>query len=574
MSYEGASHAAGVVLARPDVSALRTKHGAWIGVGSASFTIKGAGAFGVVSTLLDRSDGSRTGHDLVGAFPAGSRAAVSRVLDALVAHRCVTVLDAPIAHQVTVKGPAAEWLIPFFSQLTDEPVGALDRVLATTLHLYGGADWLGRLRQLLANSPLFGLQTEYHTVSDEDPVRQWEGAGLVVIDADSLPYERTVRLQDALLDRGVPHGIVGEAGRRHWILWSDDKSTGCWACLCRYGRTAQPDAPADTVSPAPDDFTAAAVIHAIYQRTAGLGEHTAAAVAMPLDSSLPTVKPHPAWSAAGCRCHRAVVPPATGDRGDEAEEALVRRNIVSPDDDSRLDDDHEHIIDVLAGWTDEFVGPFRYLDGGDLPQVPFGQARAALLVGPAEAHEITTATLSSREALYQAALNGLELFAARHDGPRPNLSAGWTLDEAIYRALLRQSMLTPADDAEWVPLSDDDLGHDECAAFSPYIQRGVERTAGCEALQWSGTRLPNGIYRVLGLATGKAVTQGAGACYAEAVSTALLRLVNDDSALVPLNPHFRDWTEVWRHIARPQCTEVTAQTIPFARQQVRLVEMA
>lgn len=570
MSSGGLASATGVVLARPDVSTLRTKQGAWIGIGSSSFTVRGASAFQVVSTLLSRSDGSRTGHELVDEFPPASRPAVSRVLDALVARRCVAVLDAPMSQQVAAKGAASEWLIPYLSQLTDEPVRALDRVLATTLHLYGRPDWLDRLRQLLEAAPLFGLPTVFHAVSAEKLLPQWEDAGLVVVDAGGLSYERTVRVQDALLENGVPHGIVGEVRGHRWILWSDDTATGCWECLCRYSHTARSAAPVDTASTASDDATTAALINAIYQRSAGLGEHAAAAVSMPLGSGLPTVKTHPAWSAAGCRCHRAVVPSVTGGERDDAAEVLVRRNIVSPEDDSRLDDVHQRIIDTLRGWTDEFIGPFRYLDGGDLSQVPFGQARATVLVGLADesrVHELTTATLSPREAIYQAALNALEMFA------HPAVGAGWSLDEAVYRALLKWSMAQPLDHAAWVRLSDDDLGHGECAGHSRYIQRAVVRIRGGEAPQWIGTRLPNGMHRVTGRTAGKVVAQGAGVCYAEAVSTALLALVNDDSALVPVSPHFLTWPEVWRHIARPECAEVTARTVPFARGKARLVEV-
>ncbi|MFG2092770.1 hypothetical protein [Streptomyces sp. NPDC048612] len=569
MSSGGLSSATGVVLARPDVSPLRTKQGAWIGVGASSFTVRGASAFQVVSTLLNRSDGSRTGREVVDEFPAGARPAVSRVLDALVARRCVAVLDAPMSRQVAAKGPASEWLIPYLAQLTEEPVRALDRVLATTLHLYGRPGWLDRLRQLLEASPLFGLRTGFHAVSAEEPVPQWEDAGLAVVDADGLSYEHTVRLQDALLERGVPHGIVGAVRGRRWILWSDDTATGCWECLCRYGHTAQSATPADTAPTAPDDATAAALIHAIYLRSAGLGEH-AAAVSMPLGPNLPTVTTHPVWSAAGCRCHRAVAPSVTGGEREDAAEELVRRNIVSPEDDGRLDDVHERIVDTLRSWTDEFAGPFCYLDGGDLSQVPFGQARATALVGLADecrVHELTTATLSPREAIYQAALNVLERFAP------PAVGAGWSLDEAVYRALLKWSMAQPLDPSAWAHLSDDDLGHGECAGFSRYIQRTAARNRGGEEVRWTGTRLPNGIHRVTGRAAGKPVAHGAGACYAEAVSMALLGLVNDDGALVPLNPHFLTWTEVWRHIARPECAEVTARTVPFARGKVRLVEV-
>ncbi|MFJ9612364.1 hypothetical protein [Streptomyces noursei] len=576
MSSGGPASATGVFLARPDVSTLRTKQGAWIGVGASSFTVRGASAFQVVSTLLSRSDGSRTGREMVDEFPAGSRPAVSHVLDALVARRCVTVLDAPMSQQAAAKGPASEWLIPYLSQLTDAPERALDRLLATTLHLYGRPEWLDRLRQLLDSAPLFGLRTAFHAVSAEEPVARWEDAGLVVVDADGLAYERTVRLQDALLERGVPHGVVGEVRGRRWILWSDDTATGCWECLCRYGHTAPSAAPVDaasmgsTASTASDDATTAALIHAIHLRGAGLGGQAAAAVSMPLDTNPSTVKEHPAWSAAGCRCHRAVAPSVTGGARDDAAETLVRRNIVGPEDDGRLDDVHERIVDTLRGWTDEFAGPFRYLDGGDLSQVPFGQARATALVGLAgecRVHELTTATLSPREAIYQAALNALERFG------QPAVGAGWSLDEAVYRALLKRSLAQPPDPAAWVRLSDDDLGHGECAGFSRYVQRTVVRSRGGEPWEWTGTRLPNGIHRVTGRTAGQPVVQGAGACYAEAVCMALLGLVNDDGALVPLNPHFLTWPEVWRHIARPECAEVTTRAVPFARGRVRLVEV-
>lgn len=595
MNNEGAPHATGAVLARPDVSVLRTGQGAWIGVGSASFTVKGAAAYTVVSALLERSDGDRTGHDLVSRFPDRARPGVWRVLDALVANRCLTVLDAPMGRLVADRGPAAEWLIPYLSQLTGDPVRALDRVRATVLHVYGRPRRLGHLRRLLEDAESAGMRTVVHDAA-EDAAPQEErlprpGADLALIDADGIPRERTVRIQDALLGRGVQHGVVGEAGGRRWILWSDEESTGCWACLHRYGETAEREAPPPTASPAPDDAVAAVLLHAVCGRGAGLGGH--AAVSLPLGADPPTVKPHPAWPVAGCRCHRAPAPPAP-DGGGTAQDEPVRRNIVGPDDDPRLDDAHQGIIDTLAGWTDEFFGPFRYLDGGDLAQIPFGQARATVLAGGAGACRVrgtTAATLSSREALYQAALNGLELFAleAGHEGALeggtappggsgPHVGAGWTLDEAVYRALLRSALARSADGAEEAPVDPDDpgeLGDGECAAFARYIRRGAARTLGLGELRWTATRLPNGLHRATGsdTATGRPVAHGAGACRAEAVATALLRLVND-GALVPLNPHFTTWAEVWRHIAPPAWTETTGRALPFARNKARIVEVA
>ncbi|MFI9002883.1 hypothetical protein [Streptomyces sp. NPDC053541] len=625
MSPEGSpegfapASATGVVLARPDVSTLRTKQGAWIGVGGASFTVKGGSAFQVVSTLLTRADGSRSGRELVDEFPAGARPAVSRVLDALVARRCVAVLDAPLARQVEAKGPAAEWLLPHLAQLTDAPVRALDRLLATTLRLYGRPDWLDRLRGLLEAAPLAGLHTEFHALTAADPEPQLPGNGngngaghgWVVLDADGLPHERVVRLQDTLLARGVPHGVTGEVAGRRWILWSDDAATGCWECLCRYGRTAPDAAPAD------EDALAATLVQALYLRAAGLGGTAAAAVSLELAQGQTIVTEHQVWAAvgAGCRCHRArerrnvTGRPAPGAAGDDAGEVLVRRNIVSPEDDSRLDDVHERIVDTLRGWTDEFAGPFRHLDGGDLTQVPFGQARATALVGLGEAcrvHELVAATLSPREAIYQAALNAVERFASSASPASPAsptspaslaspaspaspvataVGAGWALEEAVYRALLKSSLARPAELFSWVRLTDDDLGHGECASFARYIQRAVDRRRDRdpdrendgdrdrEPVRWTGTRLPNGVHRVTGRTAGGPVVRGAGVCYGEAVAMALLGLVNDDGALVPLNPHFRTWPEVWRQLARPEFAEVTERTVPFAHGKVRLVEV-
>ncbi|MDX2918173.1 MULTISPECIES: hypothetical protein [Streptomyces] len=581
MSSGGLTPAGRILLTRPDVSTLRTKHGAWVGVATSSFTVKGGSAHQVVSALLSRSDGSRTDHELLEEFPARSRPAVARILDALVARRCVTVLDAPLSQQTDARGAASQWLIPYLSQLTDQPVRALDRLRATSLHLHGRPAWLDRLRRLLEEVPLCGLETEFHPVSAEGTgaAPRWENAGLVVIDADGLPYEHTLRLQDALLERGVPHGIVGEVHGRRWILWSDASTTGCWECLCGYGRTQAPSpgpsspaaaAPAGPASLAVDDAAAAALIHAVHLRGAGLGgrPEAAAAVSMPLTTDVPTVQTHPAWAAAGCRCRRAVPPPDTDAVGDDPGEVLVRRNIVSPEDDSRLDDVHERIIDTLRGWTDEFIGPFRYLDGGDLPQVPFGRARSTSLVGLAGAcrvHELTTATLSSREAIYQAALNTLEGYAP------PGAAAGWSLNEALYRALLKRSLARPADTITWTPLTEDDLGHDECAGYGRYIRRAV--TLGTEVWEWTGARLEDGVHRVTGRTGGRPEVRGAGACYAEAVSMALLGLVNDEDAAVLLNPHFRTWPQVWQHLDRPTYTEVTAHTVPFAQGKARLVEV-
>ncbi|MFF9622057.1 hypothetical protein [Streptomyces griseosporeus] len=573
--------AAGVVLARPDVSVLRTGEGVWVGVGAASFTVKGGAAFDLVSMLLGRADGSRAGGALVEEFPEAARPAAARLLGALVRHGCVTLLREPLSRHTAGKGPAARWLIPQFAQLTGDPVGALDRLLATPLLLYGRPAWLAGLRAVFDATPLHGPRVEYRTAPGEPPPADGDRTGLVVVDADALPHAEVVRVQDALLARGVPHGVAGTVGGRYWTLWSDGSTTGCWDCLCRYGRARERER--DTAAaPAPVSAVAASLAHAVQTRAAGLD--TGAAVSVDPDAL--TAKPHPVWPLAGCRCPRATRPPAD-DRPRPAGAlprpdagSLVRRDIASPHDDPRLQDDNDRIVAALAAWTDDLIGPFLTLDGGDAPQVPFGRAQAAVLVDEggdtARVREVHAATLSSREALYQAALNAFELLAARPAGPGARaVGAGWTRDEALYRALLRRTLRLPHDDGASAPFLVDDLGDDECARAARYLAGAVARATDRPPLQWTGSRLPNGLHRAAGHdGAGTPVTDGLGACRAEAVCAALLRLVNDPGVLVAVQPHFATWPEVWRHVAEPDGAVSLRHAVPFTDDLVHLVEVA
>ncbi|MGW1889361.1 hypothetical protein ACWCP6_03760 [Streptomyces sp. NPDC002004] len=592
----GGAGPAGSVVARPDVSVLRTTEGVWIGNGSASFTVKGAAAFDLVSTLLGMLDGNRAVRDVVDEFPAASQPVVSRLLDTLVARGCAVRLDEPLSRYAERKGSASAWLIPYLSQLTSEPVRALDAVLGTTLVLLGSPGWLEHMRRALDASLLHGLRTEYHSVSGEAswpvpvPVPEadagpagsrWRDDVMAVVDADALPHEHTVRIQDALLERRVPHGVVGGIGPLHWSVWSDADSTGCWDCLCRYGRTwtgpaegAPEGASAETAA----ELKAAALVHSIVVRCAGLGDRSTAATELSDDGGLLAVKPHPVWHDSGCRCHRARVPDDHGGPAEGSREQLVRRNITSSQDEERLHDDNDRIIATLAGWTDRRVGPFLDLDGGELAQVPFGTARATVLTdlaGVSHVREVRAATLSSREAFYQASLNAVEQIAdPTPEGPAArNLGAGWTVDEAIYRALLRSCLREPLGESGPVPITAEDLGHDECGRTSRYIERSIARSGRGDALRWVGARLPNGLYRAAGLGAEGAVAHGLGACYGEAVSMALLGLVNDAGVLVHVNPHFRTWREVREHIALPEKAEPLPHAVPFVRDEVQLVEL-
>ncbi|AYG80736.1 hypothetical protein DWB77_02874 [Streptomyces hundungensis] len=559
----------GVVLARPDVSVVRTVEGVWVGVGAASLTVKGGAAFELVSTLVDRADGSLTDAALLDGLPQAARPAAERLLGALVAHGCVVLLDDPMSRHEDERGAAAHQLVPHFSQLTKDPAAALDRLVRTTLVLYGRPAWLDGLRTVLDAAPPRGARIVYRSTWQKRPAGR-QDAELVVVDADGRPHEETVRIQDELLAGGVPHGVAGTVGGRYWILWSDDDTTGCWDCLHRYARTWPHNG---ATPPVPGGWAAATLAHAAQSRLAGLPT----GAALSLDPGTLAVKQHPVWPFAGCRCGRVKQSPAAVDTRDERAEPLVRRNIASPHDDPRRQDEDDRIVATLGRWTDELIGPFLGLDGEDAPQVPFGRALATVLVdtdGASRIHRVSTATLSTREAVYQAALNAIERCATRPgESGGPGLGAGWTEDEALYRALLRRTSQLPYVKGKLTEFTLDGLGDDACARAARYLQPAVARATGRDPVRWTATRLPNGLHLARAHGADAVATEGLGACRAEAVCAALLRLVNDDDVLVPLNPHFRTWPEVWRHITKPHGVPAR-HTVPFLGDQVRLVEVA
>jgi len=528
--------ATGFLLARPDVAVRPTADGVWVGVGAASFTVRGAAAASLVTALLDRADGTRTPSELLRDLPP----AAARLLDVLTARGCAVLLDAPMSRYADE--PASPWLIPYFARLTRHPERALRRMHDAGPVLYGRPSWLARLRQVLD-----GVPADYRTL----PEHPAADAPLPVVDADGLPHEEVVRIQDALRAAGRPHGIAGSVGSRYWIVWSGGDAAGCWDCLRRHAGGA----PAGF---AVDEWTAAGVVaHSICRWAAGLG--TAATAALSVDPGRPEVRAHPAVIEAGCRCHRARRRPVA-----DPPEPLVRRDLVGPHDGADRHDDHDRIVAALARWTDPVAGPFLDLDGGDLPQVPYGRAQATVLLDGGGRRHVHAAALSSREALYQAALTAIEMLAG---SPARNRSAGWTLDEAIYRALLRSSARHPAGEAAELP---GDLGPEPCVRMSRYL----ERSAGLGPVRWTGDRLPNGLHRVTGRPSDGPALHGLGACYAEAVSTAILGRINGDGVLVPVNPHFRTWREAWQQLARPEATEPDQAPVRFARGPVRVVEVA
>ncbi|AEV84647.1 hypothetical protein ACWT_3624 [Actinoplanes sp. SE50] len=528
--------ATGFVLARPDVAVRRRAGGVWVGVGSASFTVRGAAAADLVTALLDRADGTRTASELLQDLPP----AAARLLEVLTARDCAVLLDAPMSRYADE--PAPPWLILYFAQLTRHPERALRRMRDTVPVLYGRPSWLARLRHVLD-----GVPADYRSLS-ENPA---DGAALPVVDADGLPHGQVVRIQDALRAAGRPHGIAGSVGSRYWLVWSDGDAAGCWDCLRRHLGAA-------SAGTSVDEWTAAGVVaHSICRRAAGLG--TVANAALSLDPDRPEVRAHPAVIEAGCRCRRARRRPAA-----EAPDPVVRRDLVDPHDGTDRHGEHDRIVAALAGWTDPVAGPFLDLDGGELPQVPYGRARATVLLDGGGRRPVHAAALSSREALYQAALNAVEVLAGP---PARNRGAGWTLDEAIYRALLRSSARHPAGAAAELP---DDLGPQPCVRVSRYL----ERSAGLGPIGWTGERLPNGLYRVAGRPASGPALHGLGACYAEAVATALLGRVNDDGVLVPVNPHFRRWRDAWQQLTRPDVTEPDRAPVRFTQGRLRVVELA
>ena len=410
---------------------VRGMHGA--------FDLKGqAGLRGIIQLLVDAANGQHTGRELAGLVQGAPEAIITSIVSRLVGAGCLL--------------PAGE-----DAPQQQLPAAALS-VLAETADRSGTTDWLACL-----------AATRF-VVLDERPICQaladalfteLGGAATIIELSDSRDVEEFgLRPMDVVLfdaDAGWPtvddHRrvvAVSVQGRRPWAAHVPDSET---ATLLRWWQERD-EATTDT-SPR-------------RQRSLRL---FARAVAAWIVKSAAVTAPEDDWSPAAlwqsdtelvtnrvpCLPRLAGFESHPLDPADVADaEDRVRSMVADQSDGAALLEANNTILsvfeDLIGGWG----GLFLEAGGSDLPQFPLGQAVARINRLPAldsEFVEVHRAAISTREAYYQTALAGVEV-AVSAATALSDVSAGWSLPEACYRAVQRAALDIPAQLLAPVPADD------------------------------------------------------------------------------------------------------------------------
>lgn len=565
------------VLARADVSVAKTDNGVWIGNSGWSFTVKGNGTYELVTALLNRFDGCTPFAEVLAGSDEKLRPTVEALTKTLLQRGFAVLIDSPLS---AYSDDGAQWLIPHFAQLTDSPAAAFRRMLTKRFVFLGQSAWLWNMRNQFEQWAPSGIRAEFITTEDEHVLPQsaveWGDGDIAVLHADVYSVPELFEAQEELWSRAIPHCVAGWIDDQYWLLWGGSDRTGCWRCL--QARRTQSSTSRNLGAELVDGLAASTLLRSLFSDAAEISSNPANhANAISISSDDVSMKKHSVTSMGGCACSRRTAGSAGGISG-----KIIRRDVIAPGDTDRPDDHHAVIVSALSSWTDATVGPFLTVDDASLSQVPFGSVTTEAIIaseeGPISGTErpnirrTTVRTLSSREAYYQSALNTLEIIASNGAIPR-TVGAGWTRDEAVYRALLRSLVYQPAQLDDVSLLNEQDLGTGDCARVFRYLHRAVERQKGVHEQRWLGRKLSNGLCHGVIDADGSLV-HGYGVCYAEALSMASLAVVNDDNALVHVNPHFSTWDEVWQEVVQPSRIDDVTDTAPFVKNTAWLLDIA
>ncbi|GGF53929.1 hypothetical protein GCM10011519_29780 [Marmoricola endophyticus] len=548
---------------------MPTASGAWLGTADSSFTVGGAGVHRVLADLMTGLDGSRSAEDLLDAAGAG-REVRARLLDVLAERGYVVDLALPVGELVERYGPGAGRLVADLAQRHRDPAAALGRIVTGAVLLVGPASARAALRRALGSYALQGPTVQeladrgalHEALSHTDP----STAVVVDLDPEVEPGATPPPLLGPPAWRQVVAGTLGDAV---WVAPSTGASPACWPCLAR----AAPD-DGTTAPPVDGPLVAAVIADAVHALLAAPGD--ASVLADPVASVHADVRVdrHRAWSGQGCRCGR--VPRTTTG----SPPVLPPRPLAVAPGEVRDDLGFDRLADRTASWVDPQLGPLLRLDEADLAQVPLGRVVGEVLRETGEQERrhwtrgrVTSVAVTSREARHEAALAAVELVAASARGQDGTTAAGWSLDEAVYRALVRQVRDLPADGTDPAgperSAGPDHAGGD-CGRYCSFVERAAEHLTG-HAPRWGVAVRRRGLAVVHGHLGGQEV-RGVGLCPDEARISALLTLLADRSSPVVVPPQAASWDDVWSTVLRPAHRPVAARDrLPFPTDQVVLV---
>ncbi|MGX7828475.1 hypothetical protein ACTG9Q_25625 [Actinokineospora sp. 24-640] len=526
---------------RADAFYVRHDDGVWLRNNIGSFSIRGAGAYELVGALFANLDGRRTVADVCAGLPDSARSSVSRLVDTLAGNGFLR----EVRHEPE---PVPAWMseryaahLAFIEHHADRPVSRFLRARSAVVGCVGEGV---ALRGLLGALAEFGFARVRVQTSDEvdlpagDPQFRWEtgdvaGADVVLLAADHGDVAATAELQRRHRAEGVPVGVLGRCGE--YVVALPPSAELCWECAHR--TIAVPvtgDAAGLPVAAAPAAIGALHLVQHAFARLAGVALPNAETITS-VEPLAPAVRTHTARRHPLCAGHPVVPVREPAGLAGAGHVEPVRPDIAASNDPPELIAVSDRVVAASTRWTDHVVGPLHALGEDDLDQLPVA-ASGCRVADPASTADapatrlIVCRAVSAREARNQAVLFALEWLARRtaelagEPVGRLAIGAGWTRDEAVYRARLAQSAALPPTSLSWRP-AQGDTGH-TVADF-------LAETLRAENRAWCATSvevLPTGLVRARVRTTDFEVATAIGVDPDHAVRGALLHAVTAPEA--------------------------------------------
>jgi hypothetical protein len=547
-----------VFTVRPDSFYVLRQDGVWLRNNHGSFTVRGTGTYDLVRALFAGLDGTRTVDQVCAGANDQVRAATHRLVEALERHAFLKELRSP----PETAPPWAQQLYPesltFLDYWVERPVSRFLDIRSAPVAcagqgpllaaLVGGLGDLGVARLTVATPDPGSVADVVAGATARDPRREWnvthvdsEAPGawvdapatsearclLLATEADDLravaDAERTARR------RGQAVGVIARVGRRVVATplgTADDD--WCWECIGRAVVHGEPWSPA----PAPAMLAAFQLAQRVFCHLAGEPVPEDRHVTT-VDLLTPTVRSHDPRPHPLCGVHAPEPSPDLPETAPTWD--MVRADVPDPLDSREVSAVHDRIVTVTSAWTDPLMGPLLAVTEGTHDQVRLSASTCIVRTpddeaGDSGSHAVTCLAIAPREARNQAVLSALEWLAARTALARGDhdealvYGAGWTVSEAVYRALARsaQAVHEGVPDTSWQPSEADARAEtDRRRRFLAGVLAGDRR-------RWESTAvetLDSGLVRAFVRTHSGDVACGVGIDRGTAVDHALMTLI-------------------------------------------------
>lgn len=482
---------------RADAFYVRQQDGVWLGNNTGSFSVRGEGAYQLVSSLFAGLDGEHTLHDLYGNVPERARRSVLSLVGALLRNGFIKEVSHPAE-------PVPGWMrdryathLAFLEHHADRPVTRLQRVRTRRVLCAGRGTALRALLDALRD---FGI-AQVDVVADgdpdltpvlqdtaaADPGARWrlhddlgpggpavlaehpaaDGADVVLLAYDTAGADALAEAQHALWARGTAVGVLARCGDFVTALAPGLRTAWCWECVHRsVAATAVGDTEGLEPAVAPAAIGALRLAEHTFVRLAEVARYDGKPVTT-VEPLAPMVRNHVVPRHPLCPQH-TTAPHAPAPLPDSASvpEDAVRPDIPAPEDAPSRVEVSDRIVAASARFTDQITGPLLSLGEDDLGQLPLSASacRVADPAGDAAAPRplrVVCRAFAPREARNQAVLFAVEWLAEqvarRTQDPEADplrgyrFGAGWSPAEAHGRARLNAALDAPPGPLDWKP---------------------------------------------------------------------------------------------------------------------------